>query len=222
MMFRTAKKFLIFRSTLVKLQIVCLLTFFSMLISQISIANDEFVDSAINTVNTMSAEIEKILETDIDEASLRAEKVSSLFDKYFNLQKIAQGSVGQYWRTASIEQKREYKILLKEIIVKTVTKNFDKLEGLEFVIQKAEEKGRGLTFVDGIFVDKTERNPDVEVRWLLFQKGDNAPRIVDISIENLSMITTQRQENISVIRRNKGNFHASIEAMKERSQRNEK
>ena len=38
----------------------------------------------------------------------------------------------------------------------------------------------------------------------------------DIEIENLSLLVTQKQENVAVIRKNKGQFGALIEAMKAR------
>ena len=38
----------------------------------------------------------------------------------------------------------------------------------------------------------------------------------DIEIENLSLLVTQKQENVAVIRKNKGEFVALINAMKDR------
>ena len=38
----------------------------------------------------------------------------------------------------------------------------------------------------------------------------------DIEIENLSLLVTQKQENVAVVRKNKGQFIALIEAMRER------
>jgi len=51
--------------------------------------------------------------------------------------------------------------------------------------------------------------------------ADNAsPRILDVEIENISMLVTQKQENIAIIRKNEGKFSALIDAMNQRSQSN--
>ena len=46
------------------------------------------------------------------------------------------------------------------------------------------------------------------------------PLILDVEIENISMLVTQKQENIAIIRKNEGQFAALIDAMIKRSQAN--
>ncbi|NCF48785.1 MAG: hypothetical protein GWP36_04620, partial [Bacteroidetes bacterium] len=43
-------------------------------------------------------------------------------------------------------------------------------------------------------------------------------KLFDIEIENLSLLDTQKQENIAVIRRNKGKFSALIDLIRERTE----
>ena len=43
---------------------------------------------------------------------------------------------------------------------------------------------------------------------------------LDVEIENISMLVTQKQENIAIIRQNQGQFSSLIDAMKQRSQSN--
>ena len=186
--------------------------------TQATIAERTHDEYALKTVSSLAAELELIFEKNISDDIQRANRVSSLFDTYFDLGKIAQGSVGQYWKVANSEEKKEYQKLIRKIIVQTVTRRLDQIKGLHFEIQKSEPKGRGLVFVDGVFTDKKQNSPDVKVRWLVLKKDENTAKIVDVVIENLSMITTQRQENISVIRRGKGKFSALIDAMTELSE----
>ena len=40
-------------------------------------------------------------------------------------------------------------------------------------------------------------------------------RIIDVEIENISMLVTQQQENTAIIRKNGGKFSSLIEAMRE-------
>jgi phospholipid transport system substrate-binding protein len=41
---------------------------------------------------------------------------------------------------------------------------------------------------------------------------------LDVEIENISMLVTQKQENVTIIRQNEGRFSALIEAMRKRQQ----
>lgn len=50
---------------------------------------------------------------------------------------------------------------------------------------------------------------------MLTREGE-PPRVFDIEIENLSLLVTQKQENVAVIRKNRGQFGALIEAMQAR------
>jgi phospholipid transport system substrate-binding protein len=52
------------------------------------------------------------------------------------------------------------------------------------------------------------------VNWRVTTVPGEPIRVLDIEIENISMLITQKQENIAMIRKNKGKFSALIDAMK--------
>ena len=54
----------------------------------------------------------------------------------------------------------------------------------------------------------------VAVNWRVLTREERR-RVFDIEIENLSLVA-QKQENVAVIRKNKGDFLALINAMRER------
>lgn len=54
------------------------------------------------------------------------------------------------------------------------------------------------------------------MNWRILTRAGEPPRVFDIEIENLSLLVTQKQENVAVIRKNKGDFLALINAMRER------
>ena len=58
--------------------------------------------------------------------------------------------------------------------------------------------------------------PSVLVNWRVTTLPDKPVRVIDIEIENISMLVTQKQENIAIIRKNKGEFGALITAMREK------
>ena len=58
------------------------------------------------------------------------------------------------------------------------------------------------------------------VGWRVITADNASPLILDVEIENISMLVTQKQENIAIIRKNEGKFAALIDEMKQRSQSN--
>ena len=119
-------------------------------------------------------------------------------------------------RAASGEQKTEYGSLFREVLCGTIVRNFDQLQGLAYTADAATAKGDKFVIVSGTFTDTTGQRPAVKVNWRVLTREGAAPKVFDIEIENLSLLVTQKQENVAVIRKNKGEFVALIDAMKDR------
>ena len=187
---------------------------------QNSFAGANQIDDANKLVTQMMVEVESILAKDINNNTARRENVSALFDRYFDLPTIAKFSAGPYWRAANADQKTAYESAIRDVIIGTVVRNFDQLSGLKFTATDSQAKGTKLVLVSGTFTDNNKRLPPIMVGWRVVTANNASPLILDVEIENISMLVTQKQENIAIIRKNEGNFSALIDAMKQRSQSN--
>ena len=187
---------------------------------QTSFADTNQIDDANKLVTQMLVEVESILAKDINDNTARRKNVSAMFDRYFDLPTIAKFSAGPYWRVADADQKTAYELAIRDVIIATVVRNFDQLSGLKFTATDSQAKGAKQVVVNGTFTDINQQRPPILVGWRVVIADDASPLILDIEIENLSMLITQKQENISIIRKNGGKFSALIEAMKQRSQSN--
>jgi len=190
------------------------------LASPTSFAGSNHIDNANKLVTQMMVEVESILATDLDDDMARRENVSALFDRYFDLPTITKFSAGPYWRAADPDQKSAYESVIREVIIGTVVRNFDQLSGLKFAATHSQAKGERLVLVNGTFTDINQQRPPITVGWRVITADNASPRILDVEIENISMLVTQKQENIAIIRKNKGEFAALIDAMKQLSQSN--
>ena len=65
-------------------------------------------------------------------------------------------------------------------------------------------------------MDKSGEFPDTEVIWRLSAIKNKPIQIIDLEIENISMLKTQQDENTALIKRNGGDFNALIETMRTR------
>jgi len=165
-------------------------------------------------VNAMIGAAQGLLKTDNGDLETRTTAVTKLLDAYFDFPAIARFSAGQYWRAASEAEQREYTLVLHDVIVGNVVRNFDKLAGLDYSHKSSTTKGDKLVLVTGEFTDQTGARPPVLVNWRVATLPDQPPAVMDIEIENISMLVTQKQENVAIIRQNKGEFAALIEAMR--------
>ena len=187
---------------------------------QISFAGTSQIDSANKLVTQMMVDVESILAKDLDDDMARRDNVSALFDRYFDLPTIAKFSAGPYWRAADTDQKTAYESAMRDVIIGTVVRNFDQLSGLKFTATDSQAKGKQLVLVNGTFTDINQQQPPIAVGWRVITADNTPPLILDVEIENISMLVTQKQENIAIIRKNEGQFTALIDAMIKRSQAN--
>ena len=167
-------------------------------------------------VDTMISDLETFLATDTGNESARTAEIDRVLNTYFDMDSITRFSAGQYWRAASSEQKTEYGSLFREVLCGKIVRNFDQLQGLAYTADAATAKGDKFVIVSGTFTDTTGQRPAVKVNWRVLTREGAAPKVFDIEIENLSLLVTQKQENVAVIRKNKGEFVALINAMKDR------
>ena len=176
---------------------------------------DARITAASALVDSMISELETFLATDTGDERARTAEIDRVLNTYFDMDSITRFSAGQYWRAATSEQKNEYGSLFRKVLCGTIVRNFDQLQGLAYTADAATAKGDKFVIVSGTFADTTGQHPAVKVNWRVLTREGTAPKVFDIEIENLSLLVTQKQENVAVIRKNKGEFVTLINAMKD-------
>ena len=172
--------------------------------------------AATALIDSMISDLETFLATDTGDEAARTAEIDRVLTTYFDMDSITRFSAGQYWRAASTEQKSEYGGLFREVLCGTIVRNFDQLYGLAYSAGGTTAKGDKFVIVQGTFTDTTGARAPVAVNWRVLTHKGEPPRVFDIEIENLSLLVTQKQENVAVIRKNKGDFLALIKAMRDR------
>ena len=180
-------------------------------------ASDQ-VAAANNLITNMISEVETYLETDSGSIEKRTENITKLLDTHFDLPAIARFSAGPYWRAANEQERSDYVQTMRDVVIGTVVRNFDQLSGLRFSTIDSQTKGNNMVLVRGSFNDSTGKRPPVSVGWRVITPAMAPAKVLDVEIENISMLLTQKQENITIIRQNEGRFSALIEAMRKRHQ----
>ena len=128
------------------------------------------------------------------EAALR-----TLLRKGFNLDFIGRFVLGATWRRATAEQRADYLDLFSEYLVKTYAKRLGGYSGETFVVLKTTVTGKKRDVIVKTRIDRPS-GPPLKAAWRV-RRFDDQDKIIDVSVEGVSMAVTQRQEFASVTRR---------------------
>lgn len=140
----------------------------------------------------------------------RREKFVSLMDQYFAMDVVSRFVLGRYWRSISKEEIEEFSVLLQNYLALNYANQFKEFNGEQFVVGNETQKNKD-TFVNSQIV--RQDGPPVNIVWRMRMFGDSF-KIIDVSIEGLSMGITQRDEFTSVIQQNNDDVGALTKALK--------
>ena len=122
----------------------------------------------------------------------------ALLDRGFAVDTIGRFALGRYWRTASPEQQKEYLALFREFVLKSYASRLDGYSGETFTVVKAHAIDDKDTLVNTEITQSNAEPIRVDYR-VRARQGDY--KIVDVLVEGISLITTQRSEFASIINR---------------------
>jgi len=144
---------------------------------------------------------------------LRTKKIKSLIEKYINIDFMARATTGPFWNKATYLQKQSYKSALLNQIIITIEVHLNKLSILTYKTINIEPRGTKLIYIRGIIEDLNKLNPSINLLWKVALNKADQYQILDLEIENVSLVSSHKAETISLLRRNKGNFDLLIEKL---------
>ena len=167
-------------------------------------------DPAIDYMDKVSKEI--------IEKGVLADKTNSEKELFFHeefttnldLKNISQMVLGVYWKKATDTEKKDFMEAFTDLTTKTWTDRFGLYQGQDIVFQGT----RNAPQKNQLYVDsKINDNPPMEVIWRLRQKDGNY-KIVDIVVEDVSMVMSYRNEYTAFLQQHQGSVQALIDELK--------
>ncbi|HZF36702.1 MAG TPA: ABC transporter substrate-binding protein [Candidatus Angelobacter sp.] len=140
----------------------------------------------------------------------RQARFRTLLDEHFDMPAIAKFTLGRYWRTATDEQRTEFRKLFEDFLVQSYSTRFSEYHGEGFVVAGSTTDDGG-TIVAHSKIDMPS-SEDIRVDWHL-RATDGGFVIVDIVVEGVSMAVTQRSEFASVIQ-SRGGVAGLLDALR--------
>lgn len=142
----------------------------------------------------------------------RDTRFRKLFLDGFDVPLIARFVLGRYWRQATEAERAEYLRLFDELVVQTYARRFNEFNTARLrllSVSRPNEDNDVIVAVEGSVASKPPVRLDVRVR-----RGSSAYKVIDVSIEGVSMAVTQRDEFSSVIQRGGGKVEALLASLR--------
>jgi phospholipid transport system substrate-binding protein len=132
----------------------------------------------------------------------RAKQFRTLLDHDFDMPRIARFVLGRYWNEANDQDKQRFQKLFEDYVVRSYAQRFSEYSGetVKITGQRAESEVSTLVMSH---ILRPNGAPPAKVDWRV-RKTDAGFKIVDVDVEGVSMVLTQREQFGSVIQRNGG------------------
>ncbi len=128
----------------------------------------------------------------------REARIRSLVSRGFDLSFIGRFALGRHWRRATAAQRAEYSRLFGEYVLKTYTARFGGYAGQTMAVLSERRAGTKDVVVSTLI--EHPYGPPIAADWRVRTTGARY-RIIDLVIEGVSMVVTQRSEFAAVIQR---------------------
>jgi phospholipid transport system substrate-binding protein len=140
--------------------------------------------------------------TTISDKSIPQEKklglIEGMFRSNVDFDWVGKFVMGRFWREATDDQKKRYLEAYRNFLTKHYTARFSEYTSGSFKITSAKELEKGDSEVSMEIMSGAAGDPPVVIDYKIRKVGGNY-KVYDITVEGVSLITTQRQEFGSVL-----------------------
>lgn len=128
----------------------------------------------------------------------RREEFGTWLNDVFDLETLASLALGPYKQSATPEQLEAYRHAFADYIVVTYEARFDAFSGYTFEVGQARPSNNNDVVVRTSVIDPAGQPVLVDFR---VRDGGDKLQVIDVAVEGLSMLKTQRDEFSAVIQR---------------------
>jgi phospholipid transport system substrate-binding protein len=148
--------------------------------------------------------IKLLAETAPGEAKREAE-MRRLLNEGFDIEFIGRFVLSRYWRSASEAERAEFRQLFEDYLIAAYGRRFGTYSGEKFVIGQTfpQDDERAVVRSDVV----RPSGDTMTVDWRV-QRREGKWRVVDIMVEGVSMMVTQRSEFTALLQRENGSIAA--------------
>ena len=125
--------------------------------------------------------------------------------KLIDIEFMSKVTIGKQWKTVSDDEKNIFKKKLFGKFIQFIDLHLEDFKEINFKEKSIKLRGQKLVYVTGSIDTKKIKNLDIT--WKLSSKEN---KILDVEIEKISLIKTQKLEMRPLLKKNKNNFSQFI------------
>lgn len=178
-----------------KLIIILGIFFLSSANADFKIKASQQVSNFLNTIKEFASEKDNLIKIK------RSDELLDMVDLEF----MSKATVGKHWKTVNDNEKIIFKRKLFNKFIQFIDLHLEDFKEIKFQEKSIKLRGQKLIYVTGSIDTKKIKNLDIT--WKLSSKEN---KILDIEIEKISLIKTQKLEMRPLLKKNKNNFSQFI------------
>ena len=178
-----------------KLIIILGIFFLNSANAAIKIKASQQVSNFLNTIKEFASEKDSLIKIK------RSDELLDMVDLEF----MSKATVGKHWKTVNDNEKIIFKRKLFNKFIQFIDLHLEDFKEIKFQEKSIKLRGQKLIYVTGSIDTKKIKNLDIT--WKLSSKEN---KILDVEIEKISLIKTQKLEMRPLLKKNKNNFSQFI------------
>ena len=178
-----------------KLIIILGIFFLNSANADIKIKASQQVSNFLNTIKEFASEKDSLIKIK------RSDELLDMVDLEF----MSKATVGKHWKTVNDNEKIIFKRELFNKFIQFIDLHLEDFKKIKFQEKSIKLRGQKLVYVTGSIDTKKIKNLDIT--WKLSSKEN---KILDVEIEKISLIKTQKLEMRPLLKKNKNNFSQFI------------
>ena len=178
-----------------KLIIILGIFFLNSANADIKIKASQQVSNFLNTIKEFASEKDSLIKIK------RSDELLDMVDLEF----MSKATVGKHWKTVNDNEKIIFKRKLFNKFIQFIDLHLEDFKEIKFQEKSIKLRGQKLVYVTGSIDTKKIKNLDIT--WKLSSKKN---QILDVEIEKISLIKTQKLEMRPLLKKNKNNFSQFI------------
>tara|TARA_B000000565_G_scaffold30273_1_gene20440 strand:- start:409 stop:990 length:582 start_codon:yes stop_codon:yes gene_type:complete len=163
--------------------------------ADIKIKASQQVSNFLNTIKEFASEKDSLIKIK------RSDELLDMVDLEF----MSKATVGKHWKTVNDNEKIIFKRELFNKFIQFIDLHLEDFKEIKFQEKSIKLRGQKLVYVTGSIDTKKIKNLDIT--WKLSSKEN---KILDVEIEKISLIKTQKLEMRPLLKKNKNNFSQFI------------
>ena len=153
------------------------------------------VSNFLNTIKEFASEKDSLIKIK------RSDELLDMVDLEF----MSKATIGKHWKTVNDNEKIIFKRKLFNKFIQFIDLHLEDFKEIRFQEKSIKLRGQKLVYVTGSIDTKKIKNLDIT--WKLSSKEN---KILDVEIEKISLIKTQKLEMRPLLKKNKNNFSQFI------------